>query len=254
MSMSKIVAMYSGGAASHVSCMRVKPDVLLFADTGEEHPSLYDAIEIGSRKLEVPLVKVGITGGMDSAIDKHKSIPSSKIPFCSMDLKIKPCFDWLEANAKGATIIIGYTWDEMVRVKRTQHRYAEKGYNAISPLTEKPYVSHQEAVEIYTKEIGVQPLYEQGFPHNNCGGACVKAGISQWKQLLKVDPKRFAKWKAREQKISTLHGKPCTILKRFGKPYPLLKLEEDVKANIELPFSEWGGCSCFTAEEMEEHE
>lgn len=82
-----IVAQYSGGAASHVACMRIKPDVLLFADTGEEHPSLYEAIESGSKSLGVPLVKVHADGYMDGAVDIHRSIPSSMIPFCSRDLK-----------------------------------------------------------------------------------------------------------------------------------------------------------------------
>ena len=241
-----IVAMYSGGAASHVACMRLKPDVLLFADTGEEHPSLYESIEIGSKKLGVPLVKVEFKGGMDEAINYHRSLPTSMISFCSRELKVKPCFAWLKENAPNAQIIIGYTWDELARVKKTKEKYAEKGYEALFPLTERPYVSHQEAVQIYSDEVGIQPLYERGFPHNNCGGACVKAGISQWKRLLEVDSERFEKWKERESKISALHGKTCTILKRYGKPYPLAKLEEDVKSNIELPFSEWGGCSCFT--------
>jgi len=240
------VAMYSGGAASHVSCMRMKPDVLLFADTGEEHPSLYESIEIGSKKLDVKLVKVGVAGGMDYLINRHKSIPSSRLPFCSRELKVKPCFDWLDEHAHGATVIIGYTWDEMNRLAKTQKFYSEKGYTAVAPLTEKPYISHREAVEIYTKEVGIQPLYEQGFPHNNCGGACVKAGISQWKQLYKVDPERYEKWKQREHLISELHGKRCTVLKRYKRPYSLDELQSDIENNVELPYAEWSGCGCFT--------
>ncbi len=35
----------------------------------------------------------------------------------------------------------------------------------------------------FAKNFGIEPprLYKMGFKHNNCGGACVKAGISQWK-------------------------------------------------------------------------
>jgi 3'-phosphoadenosine 5'-phosphosulfate sulfotransferase (PAPS reductase)/FAD synthetase len=240
------VAQYSGGAASHVACMRVKPDVLLFADTGEEHPSLYEALESGSKALGVPLVKVHADGYMDGAVDIHRSIPSSMLPFCSRDLKIVPCLDWLRDNAPGATLVIGYTWDEINRVKATRDNWAKHGFTCVFPLTEKPYLNKYEIVEIFHQSVPNQPLYEANLPHNNCGGACVKAGITQWKWVLENDPERFARWEAREQRISDLHGKPCSILKRYDKPYPLKKLRSDVESQCALPFDEWGGCGCFS--------
>ena len=242
-----IVGMYSGGASSFMACLRVKPDVLLFADTGEEHPSLYESLEKGAEVIGSPLVRVGVIGGMTEVIATNRAIPSSRLPFCSYDLKVKPCNDWLEANAKGAQVVIGYIWEEQERIKRTREQYAKRGHEALFPLVdEKPWLSQQDCINEHKRLVGVQSLYEMGFPHNNCGGACVKAGISQWKRLLEVDPERFALWEQREAQISELHSKTCTVLKRSGRPYPLHKLKSDVLANVPLPMNEYGGCGCFS--------
>ncbi len=244
-----IVGMYSGGASSFMACLRSKPDVLLFADTGEEHPSLYESLEKGAEVIGSPLVKVGIEGGMEKLIAYHRAIPSSRLPFCSRGLKVKPCNDWLNENAKGAQVVIGYIWEEQERIKRTREQYAKRGHEALFPLVDqKPWLTQQECIEEHKRLVGAQSLYELGFPHNNCGGACVKAGISQWKRLLEVDPERFALWEQREAEISQLHGKTCAILKRYKKAYPLHQLKSDVLANVPLPMHEYGGCGCFSDE------
>ena len=51
------------------------------------------------------------------------------------------------------------------------------------------YLGYQNVVE----EWGIKPprLYSYGFPHNNCGGRCVRQGISEWIRLLKHFPERF---------------------------------------------------------------
>ena len=241
------IGMYSGGATSHIACMKSGVDALLFADTWKETAELKSFIRAGAKQLGVPLHIVGIDGGMESCIAINRAIPSSRLPFCSMDLKIKPCYEWLEANAPGATVVYGYTWDEMVRIPATQKSNEKRGFTCEFPLTGRPYISKDQCIQL-CKDLGlpVQPLYDQGFPHNNCGGACVKAGISQWKLVYATNRKDFDWWLNQEKIISDLHGKPCTILKRFGKPYPLAKLASDIESQVELPMSEWGGCGCFS--------
>lgn len=233
-----IIAMFSGGAASYMACKLAKPEILLFADTGEEHSDLYQALPIAAHKLGASLVI--LRGDMDLVISQHRALPSPMLPFCSYDLKIKPCFDWLKANHPGATLVYGFTWDEAPRFTRTKKANAKLGFTTISPCMEAK-IGHGQCVDEFQKDCGVQALYERGYPHNNCGGACVKAGISQWKRVLNDDPERFQRWVDREAKFPG-----HSVLKRFGKPYPLAKLREDVAANVPLPLEEWGGCSCFT--------
>ena len=245
------VGMYSGGAASHVACMKAKPDALLFADTGEEMPELYDFIYAGAKSLGIPLYIVGIDGGMDACITIHRAIPSSRLPFCSMDLKIKPCMNWLKENAPGATVVIGYTWDEMVRIPKTVVNYEKKGFTCEFPLAGRPYLSKESIIQICKDEgLPIQSLYEKGMNHNNCGGACVKAGISQWTWLYHNDRPRFDKWIEREKRISDIHGKPCSVLKRYKRTYPLTELAQSIQNQEVLPDSEWGGCGCFTGDAL----
>lgn len=238
------IAMFSGGAASYMACKLVKPEVLLFADTGEEHPDLYKALPIAAKNLNANLVI--LSGDMDRVITENRALPSPMLPFCSYDLKIKPCFDWLKINHPGAELVYGFTWDEGPRFAKTQAANAKRGYSTIAPLMSAK-IGHSECVETFVNECGMQSLYERGYPHNNCGGACVKAGISQWKRVLEDDPDRFQKWVNREAKFDG-----HSVLKRYGKPYPLRQLRADVQANIPLPIEDWGGCSCFTAIEPAE--
>jgi len=240
------IAMFSGGAASYMACKLVKPEVLLFADTGEEHHDLYKALPIAAKNLGAELVI--LSGDMDRVIAEHRAIPSPMLPFCSYDLKIKPCFEWLSENAPGSDLIYGFTWDETTRMTKTKQANSKRGFTTLAPLMEAK-IGHGQCVDTYIEECGAQSLYERKYPHNNCGGACVKAGISQWKRVLEDDPERFQKWKKREQSISDLHESTHSILKRHGKAYPLTQLQKDVEANMPLPLEEWGGCSCFTGGE-----
>lgn len=62
-----------------------------------------------------------------------------------------------------------------------------------------------------------------GLPHDNCGGGCVRAGISHWVHLLSVRPAVFAEWEREEQEtaayLRSLGIEPLSMLKdRRGGP------------------------------------
>jgi hypothetical protein len=98
-------------------------------------------------------------------------------------------------------------------------------------------------------------LYAAGFPHNNCGGFCVRAGQAQFRQLLQIMPSRYAYHEAQEAKLRDHLGKDVAILRdrRGGttKPMTMQEFRERIEAE-EAPASEddgWGGCGCFTPDE-----
>jgi hypothetical protein len=74
-------------------------------------------------------------------------------------------------------------------------------------------------------------LYELGFPHNNCGGACIRAGQRQWKHLLDIFPDRFARAQREEERFRDEHQKDVAILKRqrdnVTRPLPLAELRRE---------------------------
>lgn len=70
-------------------------------------------------------------------------------------------------------------------------------------------------------------LYDDGFGHNNCFGACVRAGKRQWLHLLKVAPDRFAVAEAEEEKLRRRLGNVAILRERRGGvsfPLPLREL------------------------------
>ena len=109
----------------------------------------------------------------------------------------------------------------------------------------------REAVKLGIK---IPKLYKLGFPHNNCGGRCVRAGISHWVHLYHVLPERYLEWMNEEQetiRVLTARGISSawfSILKdrRGGetKTMTLMQLLERIKAGEEFPTDEWGGCGC----------
>lgn len=121
-----------------------------------------------------------------------------------------------------------------------------------TPLTEPPY-RDKEQWFAEARRVGLKTprLYDLGFAHNNCGGACVKGGQAQWVRLLDVFPERFAKVEAFEQKMRTRLGKDVSILRdRTGgttTPLTLAALRARVEAEPDqLDLFDEGGCGCFT--------
>jgi hypothetical protein len=91
-------------------------------------------------------------------------------------------------------------------------------------------------------------LYAQGFPHNNCGGFCVKAGQAHFAHLLRVNPERYAYHEAKEQEFIQMIGKDVSIMKdRTGgttKTLTMMELRERIEQQSEFDSFEWGGCGC----------
>ena len=112
-------------------------------------------------------------------------------------------------------------------------------------------MGNQKVVE----EWGIKPprLYSYGFPHNNCGGRCVRQGASEWIRLLKHFPERFKEVRDWEKSYQT-PGTPRenrTILKQSvdgkSEPLSLIDLENQNKTTQIDMFTYQGdefGCFC----------
>lgn len=104
------------------------------------------------------------------------------------------------------------------------------------------------------RDRGIEPprIYALGYPHNNCGGACILAGISQWAGVLIDNPELYARSEANEQKcLAALRKKGLgefTILRdrRGGetKTLSLKQLREEIESGIRQPRDSWRESSC----------
>lgn len=264
----KHIVNFSGGDCSFWAAHRVvqahgtKDVVLLFADTLIEDQSLYEFNERSAELLGVPITRVcyGLTPWQ--LFRKEGLIGNNRFPICSVRLKREPLNEWMQTHFeldKGqqnclfehATIYLGFDWTEMHRLNDFRNQYPN--WLSEAPMLDEP-VWDKCRMRREAEALGLpeQHLYKLGFPHNNCGGTCVRAGISHFVHLYKVLPGRFLEWEMEEQ--MTIHEfqrrgiEPLSILKdrRGGetKPLYLRDLRERIEAGEKFKTDEWGGCGC----------
>ncbi|MFE7727455.1 hypothetical protein ACFU5D_16870 [Streptomyces anthocyanicus] len=254
------VVMWSGGITSWATARHVIAEqstastTLLFADTNAEDESLYAFNEAASARLGVPITRVADPQERDpwQVFEDKRWLGNTRIAQCSMELKLKPCKDWLAANTDPAdtTLYVGLDWTEPHRIPANRAGWAP--YRVEYPLTEPPFHDKgQLLAEARAAGLPMPRLYDLGFAHNNCGGACVKGGQAQWARLLKVLPERYARAEAAETKMRALLGKDVSILRdRTGgdtKPLTLASLRTRIEEQPDqLDLFDEGGCGCFT--------
>lgn len=269
----KHVVNFSGGLCSFWSSWRTieahgrENTLNLFADTLYESPDLYDFNRRAEDILEIPLTRICVGLTPWELFRSEGLITNDRFPICSTKLKREPLNAWMEANFEmdgtqanfikpHAKVVLGFDFSEWNRVADFQA--AHPAWSIEAPMTEEPLwdkcrmISEAQKLGFKTAE-----LYALGFPHNNCGGGCVKAGISHWVHLLKVKPETFAKWESEE--LSTrenfrergISNWQFTILKdrRNGttKPMTLRQLRERVESGEKFRTDDWGGCGCGSA-------
>lgn len=250
------LVLFSGGLVSWATAKRVVEKhgtdgvVLLFADTMMEDEDLYRFIVEAAENVGVPLTRIAdgrnpwevmrderiIGGGMTGAD------PCSKI------LKRQLLDRWTRENCQPETVShVGLDWTEHHRLDRMRVRMPERKWSA--PMTEAPYLTKPQMME-WLKREGIEPprLYKMGFPHNNCGGFCIKAGQAHFELLLRMMPDRYAYHEQKEEEIRQMLGKDYAVLReqRDGNKYPLTlrKLRERIQSQGTFDQFEWGGCGC----------
>ena len=91
-----------------------------------------------------------------------------------------------------------------------------------------------------------------GFPHNNCGGFCVKAGLKQFATLLEKMPDRFEHHASEMQRVTDTIGPTARPFLRRTQDgvtqYMNLAQFKVAYENGDLKVSpyDFGGCGCFT--------
>lgn len=216
------IARLSGGTASAVATDRAiqrygrKRVWIRFEDVSWEDEDTYRFIDECMQRWGGGLIS-GQPGRTPLDVFEAKHIiPNSAIAPCSGELKIKPFEEWLWRIPKPVTILSGLGWTEPHRINRLgrYHKHAGKwrapvgfaqrvhGVYEDFPLLWKPleYRPYTEVVRSW----GIEPprAYSFGFPHNNCGGRCIRQGISEWKRLWLAWPDRFAQmrdWEASQR-------------------------------------------------------
>lgn len=252
------VVQFSGGLASLITAKRVidkhgRDDVtLLFADTKTEDCDLYRFVRDCEQYLGVSVTTIEDGRDIWQVFDDTSFIGNSRIDACSRVLKREPLERWREANCSpdNSVFYIGFDWTEGHRAKRLLEYVKPWKYEF--PLFEKPLYTKTGMIAWAESEgLKIPRLYKMGFDHNNCGGACVKAGHAQWRHLLKTMPDRYAYHETKEMEWRAKHGDRAILRSRTGgesRPLTLKEFREEIQSNptATLFDEEWGGCGCAT--------
>lgn len=199
-------------------------------------------------------IKIKRIGHNKSPFDvffETRFLGNSRIDPCSRVLKREVMRDYMEANhpPDKSILYVGIGAHEIDRMLSIRKNWGSRGYRVEMPLVDYPMTREQQ-INACLDAVGFVPrLYLMGFSHNNCGGACIKAGKKEWARLLYFLPEVYAEWETNEAKFRAEIG-DYTILRRMvkGVNYPVsltefreemqLKWESDPpthsKTNLEL--------------------
>jgi len=260
---------FSGGLCSFWAAYRDIQEVgplnvvLLFADTLEESESTYLFISAASAFLGVPVTRVSRELTPWQLFRQERMIGNNQYPICSTKLKREVLNAWMASNfemRKGqpnflfetASVSVGFDWSEEHRTEEMRKAYPQ--WEIRAPMQEGEVWDkcrmQQEAIRL---GLPVSDAYvKDGLPHDNCGGGCVRAGISHWVHLLEVRPAVFKRWEDREwetaEYLISESVEPLSMLKdrRGGetKPLYLRDLRQRVESGESFPQYDWGGCGC----------
>jgi 3'-phosphoadenosine 5'-phosphosulfate sulfotransferase (PAPS reductase)/FAD synthetase len=253
----KHVVQYSGGVGSWAAAKLVAQKhgiadlVLLFADVKDEHPDLYRFLHEGAANIGLPVTIISEGRTPRQVMSDEALIGNSRKDPCSKLLKRRLLDRWCRQNCDPASTVryIGIDWTESHRLQTFCSRIAP--WRAEAPLCDQ-LVSKSDAKAMLEREgIELPYLYRHGFEHNNCGGACIKAGQGQWAKLLKLDPQRYADWEQWEQEMRTrvgdhsiLRDRSKAAKARGATTLTLQDFRKRVQAGGEYDQYEIGGCAC----------
>lgn len=256
------VVMFSSGAGSAVAARRVALRfgtdalVLLFADVNGEHGDNYRFLQEAAAWIGGKLVVLD-NGGRTiwQVFADVRFLGNTRADPCSRVLKREPMRRWLEecCDPADTTVHLGFDWTESHRLDRAAPHW--EPWRIDAPLCWEPVLDKAEALKLLV-DAGIDPpwLTRMGFPHANCGGGCVKAGIKQFQKLLEVAPAEYARWEWNEERLRTQLDRDVSILRdRSGgtlRPLTLRELRERTAVQQTLfDDADWGSCNCFTAME-----
>jgi len=256
MSAHQRVVNFSGGVGSWAAARRVADQhgtdglVLLFADTLIEDEDLYRFLKEAATDVGGTFVRLCDGRTPWQVFRDVRYLGNTRADPCSKILKRDLLDRWRAENCdpENTTIYIGIDWTEVHRLDRLRLRVAP--WQVEAPMTKPPYLSKTQMLDAL-RARGIEPprLYAMGFPHNNCGGGCVKAGQAHFRHLLKMLPDRYAEWEQEERSMLDFLGRDDVAILRdrtggTTKPLTLKVFRERVQAGQLGDEHEWGGCGC----------
>lgn len=262
---SKVIAWWSGGITSAVTCKicidtyGIENVRVIFIDTFNEDEDTYrfkkDCEVLYGKEIET----ITLIGDKYESIQdvwiKHKSLNVAKGAICSSELKRSVREKWQKNNEYDLQAF-GFEIEEINRAKSMKLNHSKA--KPIFPLLLFGY-SKKDCIKIM-EDYGVEVprMYHLGFHNNNCfKTGCVQGGIGYWQKIRNEYPDKFNAMADMEHKLTEIKGEPVTMLKDqsneakqtknqllFLKPhpdYPTIKDISMIKGREVKPLFECNG-------------
>jgi len=222
----RIIAWWSGGVASAVACKMALEKygkdrvVLVFCDTGIEHPDTYRFMGDFERVLGVKIIKIKSDrfSEPEDVWRKYRGMNFAHGAPCSMSMKKEPRIKYQELKTDFGQIFgFDYCKKEMRRADNMLNNNPD--LNPIFPLIVEQ-ITREDLFRIVA-DMGIErPSVYDHFLNNNCIGAddspkggCIQGGIGYWQKIQELYPHKFEYMANIEHEISSLKGEPVTICK-----------------------------------------
>jgi 3'-phosphoadenosine 5'-phosphosulfate sulfotransferase (PAPS reductase)/FAD synthetase len=242
---------YSGGLGSFMAAYLVRADKpkLIFTDTKTEDEDLYRFLDETAKALDLELITIADGRDIWGVFNHHKYMGNNRGDLCSQYLKRVPFRKFVEKNfnENEDTIVFGIDHKEAHRMESINRNWAP--WKTEAPLC-TTHVSREEILDVL-EDMGIAPprLYEMGFPHNNCGGFCVKTGQKQMKMLLDKMPERYRLHEEQQEKLFERMGKRHGFIRKVvnGEMHymGLKEFREMIERGEKAEMWNQEGCGCF---------
>lgn len=217
--MKKVIGWWSGGITSTVAIKKAidiygKENVrVIFIDTKNEDEDTYRFMKDCEKWYDIEIETI--------SSDKHNSVPevwyrykalnNAKGAVCSSEMKRLVREQW-EKNNEWSYQVFGFEMDEHRRAKSMTLNYPH--INPIYPLMMFG-LSKKDCINIVQDAgINVPRAYQYGFLNNNClQTGCVQGGIGYWQKMSRDFPEKFNRMADVEFELTSMKGKPVTMLK-----------------------------------------
>lgn len=250
---------FSGGLGSAISVLLAHMNGLeyqaVFADTLIEDDDLYRFMSDIERVTGKEIIK--LRDGRDPwqvFVDK-RYIGNTRTAHCSQILKTEQVAKYLQKHAEpNDVLVLGMDYSEIDRIERAQENW--KPREVCSLIND--FKCWRPLWDNYFALYGLKKpkLYEYGFPHNNCGGFCVRAGLAQFATLLNNFPERYMFHENKQIEAMNKIGPTAKPFLRWTfkkvtyyltlREFRILYLAGDIKVD---PY-DFGGCGCFVTDKV----
>jgi hypothetical protein len=189
---------FSGGRTSAMMVAEnyQQGDLVIFCDTGREHPNTYKFINDFEAFENIPVIYLKYEGGFENLIAKKKIVPNIMMRFCTIELKIKTVRRYLRSiGLTKYQNIIGFRYDEQRRIANYKEHW--KTVSTSFPLNDAK-VSKQDVLNYWANKS-----YNLETPAilGNCD-LCFLKGKNAIIQILREQPDLAAKWIADEKSVN----------------------------------------------------